>query len=1206
MRNSEIDSLNNAYQTFVRLVISEGPVDQLGEVATADVMGYGTTIDEIIHDLTGLKNVARLQREQTPDENFHYNASPVFRKVINQGRSAIFVDEIQLNFVFDGQPMSFQIRLSTIMELLDGTWKAVHFHASKPEYDSGGNDPWHKEEWQKKNEELQMLVDQKTADLELKNKELEIETALEKVRTTAMSMQKPDDILDVCKTISDQLEKLNINNIRNTQVAIIDELNKNYLNYQYFTPYSKKVFEVTDYENHPTSQAMVGEMQKSANNYFTGSMQGEQLQSFSEWRKKYDQFPDPLLDKTPAVYYYFYSIGKGGLGLTTYQAISESELNIFKRFHKVFELAYSRFHDIQKAEAQAREAQIEAALERLRSRSMAMHKSEELADLSFELVKQVQALGVPSWFCAFNIYDDDEKGSLEWGSNAQGTYEAYRTPREGIFLRYYEAGQKGETFLINEIGENECATHYNYLCSLPGVGEQLLNMKDAGIPFPTSQIDHAAYFKFGYILFITFEPAPEAYEIFKRFAKVFEQTYTRFLDLQKAEASAREAQIEAALEKVRSRSLAMHKSEELLEVADVLFQQLRNFGGDLWASGVGLCKANSDDDDFYFANENGILPLVSIPHTKDPAHKKMYDGWRSKKELLVETKDGKELNAHYNYMQSIPAVKGFFQEIIDAGLSFPKWQRWHAAYFSHGYLLLITTSPYAEEQLLIRFTKVFQQAYTRFLDLKNAEAQAREAQIEASLERVRGRTLAMHNSEELAETAAVVFKQLIDLGISPNRLYIGIIKDDSGDIEFWATDEDGTKISTKFTGNKNLNESVNKMYANWTQQQKSLTIDMRGKELEDYLNYIGGELHVPFKQRHKHKRRIQTIAFFSKGFIGIASPDEQPKETTRLLERFASGFNLTFTRFNDLKIAEANALKSQQDLIEIKEARKKAEDALLVLQATQKQLIQSEKMASLGELTAGIAHEIQNPLNFVNNFSEVSVDLIDELNEEIDGGNTEEVKAISGDLKSNLKKISHHGHRASSIVKGMLEHSRTGDGKKELTDINALADEYLRLSYHGLRAKDKSFNADFKFEADEKLPKIEVVPQDIGRVLLNLMNNAFYACAERSRSAVHEKTLTGFQTLSGFEPGKPYKPIVIVLTKNLSNKIEIQVKDNGNGIPDAVKEKIFQPFFTTKPTGLGTGLGLSLSYDIIHAHGGDLQVRTKEGLETIFIITLPA
>jgi len=229
--------------------------------------------------------------------------------------------------------------------------------------------------------------------------------------------------------------------------------------------------------------------------------------------------------------------------------------------------------------------------------------------------------------------------------------------------------------------------------------------------------------------------------------------------------------------------------------------------------------------------------------------------------------------------------------------------------------------------------------------------------------------------------------------------------------------------------------------------------------------------------------------------------------------------------------------------------------------------------------------------------------LVVELKEELDNGDVDEAKIISDDVIKNLKKIRHHGHRASSIVKGMLEHSRTGDGKKELTDINALADEYLRLSYHGLRAKDKSFNADFKFEADEKLPKIEVVPQDIGRVLLNLMNNAFYACAERSRSAVHERTLTGFQTLSGFES---YKPLVTLTTKNLGDKIEISVKDNGMGIPEEIKDKIFQPFFTTKPTGEGTGLGLSMSYDIItKGHNGELKVESIEGEKTEFIIQLP-
>jgi signal transduction histidine kinase/ligand-binding sensor domain-containing protein len=295
---------------------------------------------------------------------------------------------------------------------------------------------------------------------------------------------------------------------------------------------------------------------------------------------------------------------------------------------------------------------------------------------------------------------------------------------------------------------------------------------------------------------------------------------------------------------------------------------------------------------------------------------------------------------------------------------------------------------------------------------------------------------------------------------------------------------------------------------------------------------------------------------------------------------------------------------------EIEQARE-IEKAYTELKTTQAQLIQAEKMASLGELTAGIAHEIQNPLNFVNNFSDVSVDMLEELDEEMEAGNKREMKAITSDLKQNLSKISHHGKRASSIVKGMLEHSRSGAGEKQPTDINALVDEYLRLSYHGLRAKDKSFNADFKTNFDPNLTKVEVIPQDIGRVLLNLINNAFYACAERSRSAVHDKTLTGFETLSGLEEN--YKPTVTVSTKNLGDRIEISVKDNGNGIPEEIKNKIFQPFFTTKPTGQGTGLGLSLSYDIVtKGHGGELSVRTplekvetKPGGGTAFIIQIP-
>ena len=269
-------------------------------------------------------------------------------------------------------------------------------------------------------------------------------------------------------------------------------------------------------------------------------------------------------------------------------------------------------------------------------------------------------------------------------------------------------------------------------------------------------------------------------------------------------------------------------------------------------------------------------------------------------------------------------------------------------------------------------------------------------------------------------------------------------------------------------------------------------------------------------------------------------------------------------------------------------AKVKIEKAYDELKATQQQLIQSEKMASLGELTAGIAHEIQNPLNFVNNFSDVNRELAEELKNELATGNSQQAIEIADDIKANEEKINHHGKRADAIVKGMLQHSRTSTGQKEATDINALAGEYLRLAYHGLKAKDKSFNATTKTEFDNSIEKVKVVPQDLGRVILNLINNAFYAVTEKKK-----------QSLNGYEP------TITITTSRLNDKVEIKVKDNGNGIPQRVLDKIFQPFFTTKPTGQGTGLGLSLAYDIIKAHGGELKVETKEGQGSAFYIELP-
>ncbi len=344
------------------------------------------------------------------------------------------------------------------------------------------------------------------------------------------------------------------------------------------------------------------------------------------------------------------------------------------------------------------------------------------------------------------------------------------------------------------------------------------------------------------------------------------------------------------------------------------------------------------------------------------------------------------------------------------------------------------------------------------------------------------------------------------------------------------------------------------------------------------------------------QRRLDDIALAKK------NSDDAYAAKLRLYALLTIGIvalmiGLIVYRNNRRRKKSYDLLKKQKQ--EIDQQKSQLESSIKELQTTQSQLIQSEKMASLGELTAGIAHEIQNPLNFVNNFSEVSSEMLDEMKEVLTIGNHHEALEIADDIKLNLEKITHHGKRADSIVKGMLEHSRTSTGTKEPADINALADEYLRLSYHGLRAKDKSFNADIKTDFDESLEKIDVIPQDIGRVLLNLFNNAFYAVQEKAK-----------------EGKLGFSPVVSVTTKRVENHIEIRITDNGNGIPDSIKDKIFQPFYTTKPTGQGTGLGLSLSYDIIKAHGGELKVETKvdegnpdnigKGKGTTFIIQIPS
>jgi signal transduction histidine kinase len=1043
---------------------------------------------------------------------------------------------------------------------------------------------------------------------EAQTREAQIEMALEKVRSRTMAMQKGQEVKDVVVLLYKELITLGVTNFATCGYVEVNEETNRQATWVtnpggdslglFHLPLTGDVHFDERYEAWKNQQpifhqTVAGKERKKHLEYAITTFNSKEAEEMV-----LTQFPDPTV-------FYCFNFSHGYLHLVAGSYLNEEEENLLARFTRVFEQTYARFLDLEKAEAQTRQAQINLAVERVRAKALAMHKSEEIMEVVVKLKDEVMGLDIPDVVASTIFLNEDDDKVRMWDLSSLEHEENYS---EVPFDITFKLKKSDPHLYVKRVWENpkdyfvEKQDEKDFKRLMVWLREQHKNeiadeVEDHIEKAQLKRLYHTVKkLNNGKLVIDLLNPPTEEMEsILTKMGAAFDLAYKRFEDLKKAEAQTREALIEAALEKVRSRSLAMHKPEELQEVVAVVAEKLQELGVIYDAGGVILCT--------YFPDNKNVVHWIAVddfstsgryfvPYFDNPIFS---EAWDSKirgdaffsKEFPVEAKNDffKHAFEHSDYKHMPEDYKQYVLQADKHYLS--------AAWSKNSAILmpsLTGTVPSENDAKIIkRFAKVFEQAYIRFMDLQKAEAQTRESLIEIGLERVRSRTLAMQTSEELAETAVVLFKQLIDLGIAPNRLFIGIIKDEGTSIEAWATNEDGSKIASQFTLQASKNKSIKKMLTGWKQDKKSLVIDMKGKELQDYFHYLSDEMNIPFIGGLEQKRRVQTIAYFSGGLIGMAAPNEQSEDSMRLLDRFASVFNLTYTRFKDLKVAEAQAKKAEEDLIKLQLAKQSAEKALSELQLTQTQLIQSEKMASLGELTAGIAHEIQNPLNFVNNFSEVSKELLDEMLEEIENGDMEEVKTIMNDIIQNLEKINHHGKRADGIVKGMLQHSRSSTGAKEPTNINVLADEYLRLAYHGLRAKDKSFNATLVTDFDENIGKINIIPQDIGRVVLNLLTNAFYVVNEKKHLHVNG-----------------YEPTVSLTTKKHGNWVTISVKDNGNGIPQKVLDKIFQPFFTTKPTGQGTGLGLSMSYDIVtKGHGGELKVETEPEVGTEFIISLP-
>lgn len=658
------------------------------------------------------------------------------------------------------------------------------------------------------------------------------------------------------------------------------------------------------------------------------------------------------------------------------------------------------------------------------------------------------------------------------------------------------------------------------------------------------------------------------------------------LEQVKAELAAarRELQIEAALERVRSKAMGMRTSKELLDVVATIHQQFSGLGHE-----CGVFWHAKYTPEFYekaltSADGSKVSTLIILP--RDFSAVPELATWERGTEPLGVFKFDAEAGGQYmDHMVS----KGRLLEADPNGVT-PDMVRDHGGLTfvqartssgEIGYSLWGETEPPEEAKaVLLRLARVFDLAYRRYEDLKEAEKAARNAQINLAVEKVRARAMAMQKPEDLGEVSVLMFDELAGLGVDSLRSGITLPLDDAR-YEFRAAtkSEDG---STKLVvGNESVDVHpiIRRAFDGYVAQEEHQVSVLEGDDLLEYYHAVFDTMPLPdWQERMKTGAAAKEVFAtfpFADGWLYTFSKEDYSTEQINLFVRFTKVFGLAYQRYHELT-------KAEHDYKALLAEKARTENALSTLQATQKQLIEQEKLASLGSLTAGIAHEIKNPLNFVNNFAEVSVEMAEELLDAIKASRMEEAVALISELMDNSAQIAKHGKRADSIVKSMMQHARGGASDRETILVNQFLEEYSNLAWHGMRARDHGFQAEVRRDFDPNAGSLSVMPQELGRVILNLLNNAFDAIKTRKDG------------------------VVTVRTVKQDNGLQISVSDNGPGIPDAIRDKIFEPFFTTKATGEGTGLGLSLSYDIVtKGHGGTMTVGESRQGGAEFTVILP-
>jgi signal transduction histidine kinase/ketosteroid isomerase-like protein len=1131
-----------------------------------------------------------------------------------------------------------KLRVSSLFKQKSDGWKLIHQHSSVPDLKAKEGENLAIDRITKENLELKTAIKRRTIELEHKNRELEIEAALERVRTRTMAMQKSDELLEVIAIVAEQLKLLSFR-FDNVSFAVRNQThdykfwlsspglpNPVHIHVPYINnPMFERVRDVPDQNLDIYADILTIEENRQWHEHV---FEHSEIQNLPAKAKKY------ILDHGYARTIILMPTIMLIIGNYASKPYTEAENNVFKRFAGVFEQAYTRFLDLQKAEAQAREAKIEAALERVRARAMAMHTSQELKEVAYELRKQIGILGLKDLdTCVIHLYEESPDFVHAWAAikppeSEDDIREFQETvPKKGLLiieeaLEAY-ASKRKDYVLVNE-GSKITQWFAFMKKKSPEVYSIFMESSQRIRPEEIRSYWSCADFAGGSLLMITTTTPEDTYRtILRRFANVFGLAYRRFADLKQAEAQAREAQIEAALERVRSSAMAMQSSRDLNTLIGKVFTECTRLDIELDRGIINIYDPENGDQKCWFAN-----PEVPddprdflVPYHNHAPYLASLDGWRNrirKWTYVLEGKEKEDWDAflfHETEMAQLPA------EVKQVMMGFQKVYL-NSSFNNFGSLTLATLEPMTDSNfdILLRFARVFDLTYTRYNDLKQAEAQAREATKQASLDRVRGEIASMRSAKDLEIIIPLVWRELNTLGISFIRCGVFIIDQDEGHVEVYLSKPDGTSLAVMLLPFESSDLAIQTVNA-W---QKG-TIFKQHWSKEEFLNwgrFMIEQRQIPDLDTYQGSEAPPESLFlhfipFQQGLLYVGATEPLSNEDMDLSASLAEAFSIAYARY--------------EDFVKLEKAKADIEEALAELKATQSQLVQQEKLASLGQLTAGIAHEIKNPLNFVNNFSDVSLELVEEARMELsafsrqllagneldskkspfEGGSerseqgddaisakvetTDLILDILDDIEANLRKIHEHGSRADGIVKSMLQHSRGGTGRKEPINLNGLIKEYVNLAYHGMRAGKEPISVDIELNLDENVGEVPLIAEDFSRVILNICNNAF--------DAMKDKLTADSQQLSENHDQK-YEPKLKVRTLQSDNIVTIEIEDNGPGIPDEIKEKILLPFFTTKKGTQGTGLGLSITNDIVKAHGGVIEIESTPETNTAFRIIL--